>query len=71
MRLHPAVIDGRVCHNSVILDFCVAREGLPSPLFRFEKSPRGQITALFECLVAFFIIFIAVCRGGHPNLPRS
>jgi hypothetical protein len=41
-----------VCHNSVILDFCVAREGDPSPLFRFEKSPRGHFTALFECFVA-------------------
>jgi len=45
------------CHDFVILDFCLAREGDPSPLFRFEKSPRGHFTALFDRFVAFFIIF--------------
>jgi hypothetical protein len=40
---------------------------LPSP--RHPCRPRGQFTEFFARFVAFFIIFIALCRG-HPSLPR-
>ena len=69
MRPGPMPGGGRPEHPSAAR-LCIAAakrrgHGNPSPLFRFEKSPRDQFAALFGRFVAFFTIFSAICRGAE------